>query len=68
MTITITLNGRPERFDAPLSLENVLERAGFAGKNAAAAVNGAFVPQSAHADHMLADGDTLEILAPMQGG
>lgn len=34
----------------------------------ATAVNGAFVPAPARKDHVLHAGDSIEILAPMQGG
>ena len=34
----------------------------------ATAVNGEFVPVSARPDTRLAEGDRLEVLAPMQGG
>lgn len=40
----------------------------YAGAVVATAVNGRFVPASSRPDAPLADGDSLEILAPMQGG
>ena len=40
---------------------------GYAGI-VATAVNGEFVPVSARPDTPLAEGDRLEVLAPMQGG
>jgi len=47
-------------------LAQALEVLGY--RQAATAVNGVFVPAGAREELLLADGDALEILAPMQGG
>ena len=63
----ILVNGASREIRAA-DLPGALEELGYAGAVVATAVNGEFVPvtdrQSAH----LADGDRLEVLAPMQGG
>jgi len=41
---------------------------GYRQAAVATAVNGVFVPADAREELLLADGDALEILAPMQGG
>lgn len=41
---------------------------GWGEARVATALNGAFVPKAARAGQPLAEGDRLEILAPMQGG
>jgi len=49
-------------------LEAMLEEQGFGGRVVATAVNGEFVAAQARGELALADGDTVEVLAPMQGG
>ena len=41
---------------------------GFAGRKIATAVNGRFVAAAARPATKLADGDRIEVVAPMQGG
>ena len=63
----IQLNGAP--VDAQVTtLADLLEVEGFGGAKVATAVNSAFVPVAARADHALNEGDSIEVLAPMQGG
>ena len=45
-----------------------LQELGYADSVVATAVNGGFVPANERAGTLLADGDRLEVLAPMQGG
>lgn len=63
----IIVNGDTREVAAPV-LAEVLAELGYAGAVVATAVNEAFVPAGARAQTTLADGDRLEILAPMQGG
>lgn len=51
-----------------LTLADLLETEGLGGAKVATAVNGTFVPAPTRADHALNPGDTIEVLAPMQGG
>jgi sulfur carrier protein len=51
---------------APLAA--VLEELGYGGSIVSTAVNGEFVAVDARARTALAEGDRLEVLAPMQGG
>ncbi len=53
---------------AAANLASVLQELGFGGAAVATALNGAFVPSSARDGARLAEGDRLEVLAPMQGG
>lgn len=62
----IILNGEP-RDIAATSLAEMLVECEIAGK-VATAVNETFVPAGSRANHALADGDRVEVLAPMQGG
>lgn len=64
----ISLNGEPREFDAPLSVAQLLDRAGYATRRVAVEVNLAIVPRSRHAEHALADGDRVEIVQAIGGG
>lgn len=49
-------------------LATTLEELGYGGRIVSTAVNGEFVAAEARSSTVLADGDRLEVLAPMQGG
>jgi sulfur carrier protein len=49
-------------------LSGALEELGYGGTIIATAVNGEFVPATERGAARLAEGDALEVLAPMQGG
>lgn len=49
-------------------LAAALRELGYGESVVATAVNGRFVPTAARAVTPVADGDRLEVLAPMQGG
>jgi sulfur carrier protein len=53
---------------AARQLAGTLEELGYRGRIVATAVNGEFVPLEARVARELAEGDRLEVLAPMQGG
>ena len=63
----IILNGDARDVRA-VSLSAALDELGFGGAVVATAVNGEFVAANARAAMLLAEGDALEVLAPMQGG
>ena len=50
------------------TLAELLEELGFGGAAVATAVNGSFTPASERHSRALAEGDRVEVLAPMQGG
>lgn len=50
------------------TLAQALEILGYRDAIVATALNGSFVPASRREVAVLAEGDALEILAPMQGG
>jgi sulfur carrier protein len=52
----------------PGSLADALEFLGLGGRKVATAVNGRFVAAPARPATKLADGDRIEVVAPMQGG
>jgi len=65
--LRVSLNGEPRITEARTLAELVVE-AGFAEAKIATAINGVFVPQSARADRVIAEGDRVEIVSPRQGG
>lgn len=64
----LQINGESADVRDRITLAELLAERGQADGGAAAAVNGAFVPRSAYAQRVLAPGDEVEIVAPMQGG
>ncbi|MBS0222686.1 MAG: sulfur carrier protein ThiS [Proteobacteria bacterium] len=52
----------------PGTLAAALEALGFGGRKIATAVNGRFVAAASRPATKLAEGDKVEIVAPMQGG
>jgi sulfur carrier protein len=63
----IFVNGDRHDIDSE-TLALALHRLGYGGKKIATAVNGRFVAAAARPDLKLADGDKVEVVAPMQGG
>lgn len=63
----ILVNGAWRSTGAP-DLAAALLELGYAEAVVATALNGEFVPVGSRNDARLAEGDRLEILAPMQGG
>jgi len=66
--IALTVNGEAHQFERALNCRELVERLNLAGKRIAIERNGEIVPRSRHADEMLADGDTLEIVVAVGGG
>jgi len=56
------------RETAAAELAATLEELGYGGRIVTTAVNGEFVASDARGRTALADGDRVEVLAPMQGG
>ena len=50
------------------TLAVALDTLGYGGRKIATAVNGRFVAATARSRTALADGDRVEVVAPMQGG
>jgi sulfur carrier protein len=63
----IVVNGRPLETERP-DLAGLLEELGYGGALVATALNAAFVPAPLRAGRALAEGDEIEVVAPMQGG
>lgn len=63
----IVVNGEPREVSGR-TLAELLEEMGYGGAVVATAVNGEFAPADRRASLTLAEGDRVEVLAPMQGG
>lgn len=66
--ITLTVNGDPRQFSAPLNCAELLARLELAGRRVALERNGEIVPRSRYVDQTLNDGDRVEIVVAVGGG
>jgi sulfur carrier protein len=66
--IALTVNGEAHQFERALNCRELVERLNLSDKRIAIERNGEIVPRSRHADEMLANGDTLEIVVAVGGG
>jgi sulfur carrier protein len=66
--MNLVINGECRRFSAPLSVADLLETLGYAGKRIAVEQNGEIVPRSRHGETLLAEGDILEVVVAVGGG
>ena len=64
----IQLNGDALAIAEPITILALLEQQGLAGRRVAVEVNGTIIPRSRHADHLLQDGDRVEIVHALGGG
>ena len=66
--ISLTVNGEPRRFDAPLTAAQLIARLELSGKRVALERNGEIVPRGRLEQQMLSDGDRVEIVVAVGGG
>ena len=66
--MTLTVNGEPRDFPNVRTCADLIAVLGFAGKRVALECNGEIVPRGRHAEHVLADGDKVEIVVAVGGG
>jgi sulfur carrier protein len=66
--MNIVLNGEPRALTPPLSVLQLLQAEGLEERRVAVEVNGGIVPRSRHAEHLLGDGDRVEIVHALGGG
>ena len=64
----IYVNGKPRRLDGTLTIAQLVEELGVAGRRIAVEVNQDIVPRSSHATRTLAAGDRVEIVHAIGGG
>jgi len=66
--ISLTVNGEPRRFDAPLTAAQLIACLELTGKRVALERNGEIVPRSSLEQQELSDGDRVEIVVAVGGG
>jgi sulfur carrier protein len=64
----ITLNGEPRTVPDGMTAAGLVEMLGLAGRRYAIEINGELLPRNAHAGHLLASGDRIEIVQAVGGG
>ena len=65
----ITVNGKALTLaGGELTIARFLKLQGYYGETFAVALNGNFVPRASYAEVPLAEGDSLDIVAPVVGG
>ena len=64
----IQLNGDALTVADNTTVLSLLEQQGLGGRRVAVEVNGTIVPRSRHGDHLLHDGDRVEIVHALGGG
>jgi sulfur carrier protein len=64
----ILLNGMPLALEGIKTIEDLLKAKGYNGKLVAVAMNGSFLPKENYQKTELKARDSIEIVAPMQGG
>jgi sulfur carrier protein len=66
--ISLTVNGEPRRFEAPLTAAQLIARLELTGKRVALERNGEIVPRGQFEQQQLSDGDSVEIVVAVGGG
>ncbi|GAB2661886.1 sulfur carrier protein ThiS [Arenimonas aestuarii] len=64
----IQLNGQSTELTGTPTVAQLLEQTGLAGRKVAIEVNQEVVPRSRHDQHLLAEGDRVEIIHAIGGG
>ncbi len=66
--IRVLLNGEPRRLEPEATIATLLDAEGLAQRRVAVEINGDIVPRGRHAEHLLRDGDKVEIVHALGGG
>jgi sulfur carrier protein len=66
--ITVTINGSPIELERPLSIRDLLASVDVPPNYLAVEINAEVVPRAEHATHLVADGDTVEVVTLVGGG
>lgn len=62
------LNGERRQFDQPMTIAGLLECLGLSERRIAVEVGRVIIPKSRHGEHLLQEGDRVEIIQAMGGG
>ena len=66
--IKISVNGEIKKIQDSLNIKEMIEALDYKVKGFALAVNTTFVPIAKYGETMINEGDTIDILSPVQGG
>lgn len=58
----------PRELAEPISIATLLDASGYRGRAVAVEVNCEIVPKSRHAQHLVRDGDQVEVVHAIGGG
>jgi len=66
--IKISVNGEIKEMSKELNVKELISKLGYTKKGFAVAINTTFVAIDSYSKTLVKDGDTVDILAPVQGG
>jgi sulfur carrier protein len=66
--IKVSVNGEVKELEENLNVDQMIEALEYKVKGFAVAVNTTFVPIAKYDKTIIKEGDTIDILAPVQGG
>jgi len=66
--IKVSVNGEIKTLEENLNVTQMIEALEYKVKGFAVAINTTFVPIAKYNDTIIQEGDTIDILAPVQGG
>ena len=66
--IKVSVNGEVKELEENLNVDQMIEALEYKVKGFAVAVNTTFVPIAKYGKTIIKEGDTIDILAPVQGG
>ncbi|HEY9128346.1 MAG TPA: sulfur carrier protein ThiS [Sulfurovum sp.] len=66
--IKVSVNGEVKELENDLNVSEMIEVLQYKVKGFAVAVNTTFVPIAKYNETIIKEGDTIDILAPVQGG
>lgn len=66
--IKVSVNGEVKELETSLNVGQMIEALEYKVKGFAVAVNTTFVPIAQYDETIIKEGDTIDILAPVQGG
>ena len=66
--MNIQVNGKQRTLDNDCTIERLLDKLSLAGQPCAVEVNTAVIPRREHAERILSDGDSVEIVTLVGGG
>ena len=66
--IRLQVNGETKQIADTCSVADALDQWGYRRDAIAIAINGQFIPRAHYAQHNLQEQDSIDIVAPIQGG